>query len=123
MTLTLYINNKIIMLWTIKPAENQNFVCVHLFSWDNILANGTVDEMLLYIEKAKTFLKISWIIVNVKEIKFVEPYIPDDIEMFIASQTDPGIKDALERIITVRDAQGKTTNWPQHLRQIYLDNK
>lgn len=77
--------------------------------------------MLWYIEKAKTFLKISWIIVNVKEINFVEPYIPGDIEMFIASQTDPGIKDQLERIITVRNAQNKTTRWPEHLRQIYLD--
>ncbi len=107
------------MIWTIKTAENQNFVCVHLFSWDSILANWTVDEMFSVLQNGSKFVKISWNVVNINEIKFVEPYNPNDIEIFIATQTDSKIKNDLQKIMKERDEKNLKTNGVEHLRSIY----
>ena len=56
---------------------------------------------------------------NVNEIKFVEPYVPNDIEIFIATQTDPEVKKQLQQIMKERQEKNLKTNGVDHLRNIY----
>lgn len=111
------------MLWTIKPAQNQEFVCVHLFSGDVLLWNGNIDQINLVLQQATKFVKISWNVVNINEIKFVEPYSPTDIEVFIATQTDPIVKKELQQIMKERQEKNLKTNGVDHLRWIYETRK
>ena len=107
------------MDWTIKPAENGNFICVHLFSWDVLLFEWNIDKIFSVLQNGSKFVKISWNVVNINEIKFVEPYIPNDIEIFIATQNDPHVKKELKKIYDERNAKWLKTAWTEHLRKIY----
>ena len=111
------------MLWTIAVSEKKDFVCVHLFSWEILIAVWTVDEMNAVLQKAWKFVKISWNIVAVSWINFVEPYNPDEIEIFIATQNDPKIKQELQKIKEERDEKNLKTNGAWHLREIYEARK
>ena len=88
-----------------------------------MLANWTIDELNLYLQKSTKFVKISWTIININEIKFVEPYKPNDIEMFIATQNDPSVQKELQKIYSERNAKDLKTDWPKHLRSIYETRK
>lgn len=107
------------MLWTIKPTNNQQFVCIHMFSWNVLLWEWSIDQINSVLQHASKFVKISWNIVNVNEINFIEPYKPTDIEIFIATQTDPQVKQELQKIIKEREEKNLKTNGVEHLREIY----
>jgi hypothetical protein len=61
--------------------------------------------------------------VNINEIKFVEPYFPNDIEIFIATQNDPNVKKELQQIFKERQEKNLKTNGVVHLREIYQTRK
>lgn len=107
------------MLWTIVVSDKKDFVCVHLFSGETLLANWTVDELYMYLQWSTKFVKIAWTIVNINEIKFIEPYNPDEIEIFIATQNDPRVKKELQQIIKERQEKNLKTNNVAHLWDIY----
>ena len=111
------------MIWTIKLSENPQFVCIHLFSGDVLLATWTIDQMNAVLQQSTKFVKIAWTIVNINEIKFVEPYDPNEIEIFIWTQTDPQIKKDLQKIYDERKSKNLETNWSKHLREIYQTRK
>ena len=107
------------MLWTIKKFENQKFVCVRLFSWEILLTDQSIERIFDALQSGSKFVKISWNVVNVNEIKLVEPYQPTDVEIFIATQSDWTIKKELQKIYDERNSKWLKTKWPDHLRSIY----
>ena len=100
----------------------KDIVIIRLKNWKPIFTSGTVEQVALLLE-SKSFVVIDWFGFNRFEVETFEKYDPDDVEMYILSQTDKTIQKKLRDIYNERKEKNLKINWVNHLIQIYKDRK
>lgn len=93
---------------------------IRTYQGDMIITEKKLDEIYWALNTWVKFMKIGWKIINTSDIRSVEKYLADDMEMYILSQEDPK-KQRLLEILQERKNSNFKTKGIEHLEQIYQD--
>lgn len=100
----------------------KDIVIIRLKNWKSIFTGGTVEQVAQLLE-SRSFVVIDWFGFNKFEVETFEKYNPNDVEMYILSQTDKEVQKKLWEIYNERTSKNLKINWVNHLMQIYEDRK
>lgn len=98
-----------------------SFVIIKRKDGKEFIMSGSIDEWTKLVNNWPQFIPIGWGLVNKFEIFTIDPYIPNDIDGYIAWITDKEVRDRLKAILEERKNKWLKTSWVKHLLQIYTD--
>ena len=98
-----------------------SFVIIKRKDGEEFIMRGSIDEWLKLVNNGPQFISIGWGVVNKFEIFTIDPYIPSEIDGYIAWITDKVVRDRLKEIVKERKDKWLKMNGVQHLIQIYTD--
>ena len=96
-----------------------SFVIIKRKDGEEFIMRGSLDEWLKLVNNGPQFIPIGWGVVNKFEIFTIEPYIPSDIDGYIAWITDKEVRDGLKGIVKERKNKWLEINGVKHLVDIY----
>lgn len=97
--------------------QYEQLTMIYLKDWDALRTTLSLDEIAKKLNQSE-FLVIDWVGFSRYEVKTFKVYKPDDIEQYCLSQ-EKSKRDMLFWIINERKEKWLTTNWINHLLEIY----
>lgn len=105
----------------IKTKKFEQIVIIKLKSWTKLTTIATMEQVTKILnDPSKNYIIVDGVGFNrVTSVDEYYPYRPNEMESFIIWQSDRQVRKELQEIRDERNQQGRRTNWPSHLREIY----